>query len=95
MSILDCRDLVETGLEIDFRLDGLGGENCEIRTIPHQILEHPETKVVLYAQSLGETDVVVNMRLPRIRAFLRALTENGLGYSDEHDGVKYKFVSST
>lgn len=88
MSIQDCEELIEVNLVQEFSIIG----NNEITLVENnfdRILSG--TKVDLWAQSLTGNTVRVNMLLPRIRAFLLGLAKLGVGYTDDHDEVRYEF----
>jgi len=87
-AIPECQDLVTSGITILFK-----------EADPTLIEEHPDRivewrAVSLWAQNLGTGTKWVNLRRPSILRFLRGLADKGIGPAEEHDGVRYKFVTN-
>ncbi|PQK14980.1 hypothetical protein BB8028_0005g04980 [Beauveria bassiana] len=89
MSVRDCRELVEAMLQQEFE-----GSGMEATTIVYKNAEEimKTSKMGLWAQSAVQESVVINMRMPGIKRFLRNLAEMGVGVTAEYQGVLYKFV---
>jgi len=92
MYIEDCRELVDEFLDVTFVLHGSGDEYVLIGTTADCVLQGPS--VSLFASSLTGEDILKNMRMPKVRAFLRRLAENGVGYTDEHDSIQWMMIKS-
>ncbi|KGQ10193.1 hypothetical protein BBAD15_g4465 [Beauveria bassiana D1-5] len=92
MFVRDCRELVEAMLQQEFE-----GSGMEATTIVYKNAEEimKTSKMGLWAQSAVQESVVINMRMPGIKRFLRNLAEMGVGVTAEYQGVLYKFVPST
>ncbi|EJP68557.1 uncharacterized protein BBA_02559 [Beauveria bassiana ARSEF 2860] len=89
MSVNDSRELVEAMLQQEFE-----GSGIEATTIVYKNAEEiiKTSKMGLWAQSAVQESVVINMRMPGIKRFLRNLAEMGVGVTAEYQGVLYKFV---
>ncbi|KAM0744163.1 hypothetical protein ACQRIT_001477 [Beauveria bassiana] len=89
MSVKDCRELVEAMLQQEFE-----GSGMEATTIVYKNAEEiiKTSKMGLWAHSAVQESVVINMRMPGIKRFLRNLAEMGVGVTAEYQGVLYKFV---
>lgn len=60
-----------------------------IYEVPDRILEVSD--MALWAQSTGG-NITIDPTLPSLKAWLKRLAANGPGASEEHNGIKYKFV---
>ncbi|KAK3681610.1 hypothetical protein B0T22DRAFT_299160 [Podospora appendiculata] len=84
--IFECVRLVEDGLPDEFS------------NVDPTIISESAERVVngwpvsLWAQHTGTGSKIVNLRLPRILAFLKRHAQNGVGPAAVFDGVRYKFV---
>ncbi|KAK7424326.1 hypothetical protein QQX98_000594 [Neonectria punicea] len=87
-----CEALVSDVLPIMY---GRGAHNASITATPSKVLEDfGKIAIVLYAQSLSESPVSVNFMMPGIRAFLKRLAGKGVGFSEDYNGVRYKFMEN-
>ncbi|KAK4150604.1 hypothetical protein C8A00DRAFT_36778, partial [Chaetomidium leptoderma] len=88
--IADCEALIEEALPA---LCADGAYHVSVETTPGRVVEsYPSLPVALYAQGLAENAVIVNLMMPRIRAFLKRLASNGVGSEGIHDNVRYRFL---
>jgi len=88
--VADCESLVDDILP---DLCGDGAYNANIDTTPGRILEdYARLAVALYAQSLSDSVVTINLMMPGIRSFLKRLASNGVGSSEDYNGVRYRFI---
>ena len=85
--IEEANYIVDTLLPAEF---GHGESQIFIGTRPEPILQATYTK--LYARSDSGTKRV-NMMSPTLRRTLKELAQNGPGFEDTVDGVKWKFLS--
>lgn len=91
MSVEDCVNLIEGTLGQEYStLDNHA--STIVHSTPDLVLQN--STVQLWAQSLDEESITVNMLMPGIKAFLKGLATYGVGYADEYRGVRYKFVQS-
>ena len=58
--------------------------------MPQNLIEYGT--VSLWAQHVGQGDKVVNIRMPGILSWLRRFAEAGVGFAEEYENVKYKFM---
>ncbi|KAK8149946.1 hypothetical protein MY1884_001362 [Beauveria asiatica] len=90
MSFEDCHALVKNMVEQQYT-----GVDCTTIVYLGQSQEIlKSSKVGLWAHSVSQESVVVNMRMPGIRRFLSRLADMGLNVAADYQGVRYKFVKT-
>jgi hypothetical protein len=63
-----------------------------VLTTPAKALSDQNEIYHLYAQSTTSADQTVNLALPTFKNFLRTLASQGVGYTDEFRGIKFRYV---
>ncbi|XWX02088.1 hypothetical protein V2A60_010120 [Cordyceps javanica] len=91
MSVEDCQRLIAHGLTQEF---SVAGDNSGTIVYAHPAPVLTDPRVELWAQSVSQESVTVNMLMPGIKGFLNRLAMYGSGYADDYQGVRYKFVQS-
>lgn len=87
--ITECKQLVEKGIPNEFK----EADETLIGNQPARLVEWGS--VSLWGQHTGTGEKKVNLRMPSITAWFKTLAASGTGPASEHNGVKYKFMSST
>ena len=82
-----CIDFINAQFDI-YRSD----LNVTALTAPSKVLSDNSELYHLYAQSTTGADQSVNLALPTFKDFLRRLANQGIGYTDEIRGVKFRYV---
>lgn len=88
-SIQACKDLVTYGIGSEF----VDADPTLIGNTPEIVVEYGS--VALMAQHSEPGDKLVNLRMPAILRWLRALAENGTGPSEKCGDIMFKLVNST
>lgn len=96
MSQLDqiqaCLALVDVGIPEEYSEGGRESQtiisSADERIVYHQGME-------LWARSVGQAEITVNMMSPSLRNWLRVLASNGPGHASQYNGVEYRFTPST
>lgn len=89
--VSDCEALIDDALPRSCREDG---PETRVDIHPDRIVEDDDLCVALYAQSTTGRAVIINLMMPRLRRFLKRLSGDGVGCSDEFEGVRYRFMKS-
>ena len=83
-----CKELVKYGIAAGF----VDAEPMIVTNTPDRIIVYGS--VELWAQHLGEGEILLNPRMPSILRWLSNLTERGTGPAEDYQGIRYKFVNS-
>jgi hypothetical protein len=86
--ITECEELVSGGIPNEFN----EADGTLVYEAPSKLVEWGS--VSLWGQNLGTGNKMVNLRMPRILAWLMTLAASGTGPAEEYDDVRYKFMSS-
>ncbi|KAH6887117.1 hypothetical protein B0T10DRAFT_563334 [Thelonectria olida] len=89
MFVENCEELIMCRLQEEF---GVGGDSSITIINPEVEAILESSTVALVAQTRSGQPVQVNMMMPRIRAWLKRLAAQGVGYEDDYGDVRFMFT---